>query len=134
MNPKRAHGFSLIELVVAMAIMAAALGALYRSAGTSVRIAQTAERQTAALLTARSLLAAHDAIPKGGLQESGETPDGLRWTFAAAPAPQEPRLAQQWPLYRVDVTVRWEAGENDAGLHLSSLRPEQSELPGAVKP
>ena len=133
MSPRRARGFSLIELVVAMAIMAAALGALYRSAGTSVRIAQTSERQSAALLTARSLLAAHDAIPKGGLQLAGDTPDGLRWSLAAAPAAQEPRLAEQWPLYRVEVSVTWNDGDKDAGLRLATLKPEQTELP-ATKP
>ena len=132
-RPTRTRGFSLIELVAAITILAMALTALYRSAGTSVRSAQISERQTAAVLTARSLLASHDTIPKGGMQDSGTTDDGLQWSVTATPIAQESRIGEMFPVYRVDVTVTWDGGDNQPGIHLATLKPQAPERPVTAK-
>ncbi|MGQ0591933.1 MAG: type IV pilus modification PilV family protein, partial [Gammaproteobacteria bacterium] len=55
--PRHARGISLLEVLVAFAIMALALGLLLRIFGTGLRSSAAAERYSAATLWAESLMA-----------------------------------------------------------------------------
>lgn len=125
--PARQGGFSLLELMVALTILALSLGVLYESAGTSVRIAQTSERQTAAWMLARSILESQTAIAPGGAQGAGDDA-GFHWEFVAQPAEQDPKITEQFPLYRVEVIVSWPAANEVARVRLATLRPQQQPL------
>ncbi|PPD28397.1 MAG: hypothetical protein CTY20_10295 [Hyphomicrobium sp.] len=78
--PSREAGFSLIETVVALAILALALGALYRNFDSGWRGVRRAEIEAEALEVAKSRLAATGIeTPFVEGRQSGRTPDGVTW-------------------------------------------------------
>ncbi|OPH17317.1 general secretion pathway protein GspI, partial [Azospirillum brasilense] len=60
------QGLTLLELLVAFAIMALALGMLYRAMGGSARSVADVDRYQRAVVLAQSLLALRDAVPEQG--------------------------------------------------------------------
>jgi general secretion pathway protein I len=73
-------GFTLVETVVALAILALALGVLYESFGWSLRRTSKIEKQELAWLAAQSILA--EIRSRGALRvgvERGDAPPGLKW-------------------------------------------------------
>jgi general secretion pathway protein I len=77
---RRQSGFTLIEVVVSLAILALSLGVLYQTFGWSLRRTAAVERAEAAWLTAQSLLAeirTRSVLRVGSTQ--GALPDGLQW-------------------------------------------------------
>jgi general secretion pathway protein I len=118
---RRARGFSLLELVVAMAIMALALGVLYRAVGGGARTVGDTARYAQAVVLAESVLQTRDAVPEGGWTEEG-TASTFRWRVASTPHDPAPdRLA----LYRVQVDVAWDDGLRERVFSLVTLRPQE---------
>lgn len=139
-------GFSLLEVLVALAVMSMSLAVLYATVAGVVRSAGEAERHAHALALANSLLALYETIPQGGVDRRGEHEVGgepLRWRLAASPlhpaavagrssgtpAMSDARMIDSrrpdWPLYRTEVWVRWKWGARERELHLVTLRLEQ---------
>ncbi len=119
---RRVSGFSLLEVLVAISIMALSLGALYQAAGGSVRGVQLADQRTQALLLAQSLLDAYDTVPAGGLAAHGEEA-GLRWQLGSSPYPTESEQPPGWPLHYVRITVGWGQGGVGSTVSLSTILP-----------
>ena len=116
------HGFSLLEILVAFAIMAFGLGAIYQLVGGSVGAAAKADDLSRAVVTANSVLAPHRSVPPEGLHLQGDAPEGFTWTLATRPyvvpvAGEGPRPA----LHQITVRVAW----RDRVFQLDSLRPER---------
>jgi general secretion pathway protein I len=122
----RQRGFSLLEALVAFAIMALALGMLYASLSHSVANLADTERRTHAMLLAQSLLELHEGIEPGGLDESGAFAGGYEWTATAAPAQGLEREAGErgWTLYELAVSVAWRDGDRMRSYEVVTLRPE----------
>lgn len=99
---KRTRGFTLIEVLVALAVVALALGALVRSAGNAADAQFEAERRSFALWIASNRLAELQLEPvlEAG-QRGGRTRMGNReWRWQA-----EIRPAPGGELWQIDVTV-----------------------------
>lgn len=115
-------GFSLLEVLVAFAIMALALGVLYQALGGSLRGVGAAGDSTRAVLLAQSVLELYDVVPPEGLTEDGVTDDGLVWELRSAPFPvaiENP----QWELHEVVARVRWQDRGRDREFALTTLLP-----------
>lgn len=126
-----AHGFSLLELLVAFAIMAISLSLLYRMAGGSARnVSDAAQRQQAAWL-AESLLARRASVYSDGWNEEGESA-GLSWRVHSTPHDSGRNTPLAIPLHRIKVTVAWTAGTRPGQFELTTLRPQAPQPPGSV--
>lgn len=101
-------GFSLIEMLVAMVIMALSLGVLYQAAAGATRNVRVDERYTYAIQLAESLLADHSQLPPGGVDARGEASD-FQWRVYSEPLINDQELAIE--LQRLDAVVSW--GEPD---------------------
>lgn len=123
MNARKGQrGLTLLELLVAFAIMALSLGMLYRIMGGGARSAGDIERYQRATVLAQSLLALRDTVPDEGWQQAGETA-GYRWRIQSAPystglsGPTIPML------HEVNIAIDWLDGERSRSLNLTTLRP-----------
>jgi general secretion pathway protein I len=127
------RGLSLLELLVAFAILALSIGLLYRSMGSSARtVADMAYQQQAALL-AESLLASRESLTAEGWRESGSR-EGLDFRVTSAPYTRgvtggvsssslgDPTAVM---LHEVEITVSWVDGTRRQALEVRTLLPER---------
>lgn len=119
---QRSEGFTLLEVVVALAIMAIALGVLYRAVGGSARTVGDLSAYSRAVAIGESVLQMRDAVPAEGWNESGQW-EAYRWSVATSP--YEAGTGSGVSLHRVQVDVAWSDGLRDRSFSLVSLRPQQ---------
>ena len=117
---------TLLELLVALAIMAISVTLIYRAvAGSAKGVAQVELSQGAALL-ADSLLDAYGMVDPNGLQASGQ--DGpYAWQVSAAPYSQTGLPENAVVLYLVRISIEWGGGRSWV---LDTLRPRRPLQPG----
>ena len=125
----RTKGFSLLEMMVAMAILGIALGGLYEAASGATRSVRADERYAYAVELARSLLANHSHIPASGFNDQGVTEGGFKWQVTASAAQTGRSGLPLGALQTIEVTVGWADGLRDREVRLDSvvegLPPEQ---------
>lgn len=105
-------GFTLIEVLVALAVVAASLGAIAMVAGTSLRGTRALERRVALLETARAV---ETGIPSRDLLQTGRTEGeiaGHRWQMDIQPL-QLAGLPDNapWTPFDIRIRVRGPGGE-----------------------
>jgi prepilin-type N-terminal cleavage/methylation domain-containing protein len=103
-------GFTLIEALVALVMVAVVAGTFYRGVALGGRGARAADRDAAALAVAESRVAEAVALgPRDDVERSGATDDGIAWVTTFAPYAAQAPLGQREPnrLTRVDVHVSW---------------------------
>ncbi len=115
---RRAHGFSLLEMLVALSILAITLGLLYQGATGATRNIRTDVRYTKGVEIARSLLAANDRVPVIGVSEKGTTEDGFTWQVESASLGDDGVLAT---LHAIEVAVSWQDGSTAREVMLNSV-------------
>jgi prepilin-type N-terminal cleavage/methylation domain-containing protein len=107
---ERRAGFTLIEALVALALVLAFAAALGPHLFQARRIMADAESRVAAQVLLRTLLdAPFDRASLANVTREGET-GGLRWRVATEPmviASAGPRDRPRWTAFRVVVSVAW---------------------------
>ena len=132
-----ASGFTLLEVVVALACVALILGAVLRIFSLGLRTADSAEKRTFGILLAQSVLAeiavSEPLSPRAAF---GGHERGFRWSYRIASYEEGVTVppADGPSLYRIEVTVSWGARDDSAGsVTLTTLRlgNEQNDQPAA---
>lgn len=112
---KQQRGYSLIEVIVAFALLALAMTLLLGSLSGAARQVRMADAQGRAALHAQSLLAvAGIEAPLAAGRRQGEWEQGrYRWTLDVAPYMEPRQAAPNAALWQLDLQVRWgeEPGE-----------------------
>ena len=137
---RRQRGYSLLEVIIAFALLALALTLLLGSLSGAARPVHGADLRTRATLHAQSLLAqlgAGEAL-QPGRQEGGFERDRYRWQLDVAPfadplaarAQRDPGAPQ---LLDVRLQVRWGEGRGQA-LQWRTLRLAPRDINQAASP
>ena len=115
----RQRGFSLLEMLVAIAILGIALGVIYQAASGATRNVGADERYAYAVELAQSLLVMHASVPRQGVNDTGETPGGFSWRVYT----EERALDLRKPvsLHDIQVDVAWEDGARSRSVTLNSV-------------
>lgn len=118
---RRAAGFTLLEVLVALTIFALTFGVLAQIFQTGLRQSTAATATSTATLLARSQLARVGVeLPLAAGESAGETAEGLRWQTLVQLA-EPPIEGQNLVPYLVEVTVAWGPGPADQ-VTLTTLR------------
>ena len=117
----REGGFSLLEMLVALAILGLALGSLYQAASGATRNVRTAERYAYGVELARSLLANYNRVPRQGLDEQGSTAAGYEWRVIAEERPAQRGDDARVRISDLNVVVAWPDGSKRRQVELNSV-------------
>lgn len=123
--PRHAErGFTLLEVLVAFAILAVSLGGLLMAFSDGLRTTDRSITISTATLQAQSLMdEVGRAIPVRQGEVTGVLEDGTRWQVSVEPFETgeggTAAVVRSLFVYRVDVTVEWDAGRS---VTLTSLR------------
>lgn len=129
MNAPRRHarGFSLLEVIAAILLLAITFAALMEIAGGSIRLSQSASEHSQVALWARTLLDTRftlDPMQPGVSQ--GRFNDRYRWRLQVAPwvgpgveLSDNPNYLR---MYRLDLDVTWGVVPFEHHAHFSTLR------------
>jgi len=119
-------GFSLVEVVVAFAVAALALGVLYQIFSSAARQAILVQHYGRALAVADARLTeAGIAEQLASSAQAGETDDRFRWRRTVEPYLPGEELAPASAVlspYRVTVEVRWSHDGGERAIALSTVR------------
>ncbi len=118
---RRQGGFSLLEMVVAIAILALSLGALYQGVSGATRNVRSGEKYAYGVELARSLLADNAFIASSGANKRGETEGGFKWAVQSSPVNVPNSKLPKGALQNLEVSVSWQDGLKRRQLVLHSV-------------
>jgi len=114
-------GFTLLEVIVAMALFAAGIVAISLLFTGSLRLSGGARDASAGAIYARQRMeeALLAPVPAEGV-EQGDFGEGYRWKLETSLVP--PEEEKPYDEIRMRVTVRWEDGGDERAVDLSATR------------
>lgn len=130
------RGFSLLEVIAAILLLAIAFAALMKVAGGAIELSGNAAAHEEAALRARSLLdSAFVAEPLVPGSSSGSFDKRYRWTLDVTPW-QVPDATPggTMQMYRLDLTVRWGGARHLQVAHFDTLRLGRPQMPAGGAP
>jgi general secretion pathway protein I len=121
---RREGGFTLLEVLVALTILAVALTSLFAIFGNSLARAREAQSRMEARALAENLLAQAETQPTVAFGETaGRTPSGMEWHFDVRHYGDD-KDTQAWPAAAAEMTatVRWGDKGDGQSFALTTLR------------
>lgn len=118
-------GFSLLEVIAAIMLLAIAFTALMKVAGASISLTQNAAEHSQAAMRARSLLdSAFVGEPIKPGSSSGRFDRQYRWQLDVTPWNEAGNAPPGTPLhlYQLDLDVSWGAPAHPRSAHFRTLR------------
>jgi general secretion pathway protein I len=115
-------GFTLVEIIVALAILALSLNVILPTISDGLWRTSEAEAQAEAASLARSLLAqAGISVPLQNGEAAGRFDNGFRWRLEVTPYG---RIDQTMPVraYKVVAEVFWDDPRHERSIALTTLR------------
>lgn len=117
-----ARGFTLIEVLVALAIAGLGLSLLVAATGSGLESATAANRYVQAVSLAQSRLAlVGRSLPLKRGSYAGDEGEGFHWRIAIAEPIEQPGAGKQ-AIYPVTVTETWQGGMGSKSFSLYSER------------
>jgi len=126
---RRASGFSLLEVVVALAVLALSFGVLFRVFGQSLGNIGRGEQYSRAAAVAEAQLAALGAVSSRRLRSyEADVDDGFHVVVTVTPPKRDGRLASL-PVkpYRISVRVAWDRAGRSGELTVDTIRLGRAE-------
>lgn len=117
-------GFTLVEVIVALAMLSIGLGVVLGVISSSLRQAAKAERMAEAGSLAQSLMAEVGVdIQIKPEARDGQFPHGYRWRLKMQPY-GDAREREEWPVgvYAISTEVEWDDGAQPRSYALTTLR------------
>ena len=117
------HGFTLLEVIVALAILSVAFALAMELLAAGVRSAKASEDYTQAVLLARQKMA--EVVVAPNLERSADRGDfdrGFHWTSEVQPLSREEERDPPARLYQVRVRVTWPSRGAEKSLDLYTFR------------
>ena len=136
MHPTRStHGFTLLEILIAMMILAIALPILFQLFSGTLRAVKQSRDHAHAVAMAQHKLEELTVLKAPPLEpESGETPEGLFWERTVLPIDvhldplpineddiNADNVTPPTPLYEATVSVRWNADASSPSTSVHTL-------------
>ncbi len=122
--PHQQSGFTLIEVLVALAILGISLAVLLHIFSESLDRARESQNEIAASAIAQSLLAdAGPSMPLVTGDTEGKTADGYAWRLHIEPyGTEDDRRAWKMNALFLTVTVGWKDGSKTRTMSLTTMR------------
>jgi len=123
-----AHGFSLIEMLVALVVLSLSLSVLYQAAMGATRNVRVASEYTDAVMLAESMLAEHSHVTEENFAVAGRYAQ-YEWQVSSWPAPvedgldPEQRAVAPRALQYLEVVVSWPGRSAPRNLNLLTVVP-----------
>lgn len=117
-------GFTIVETLVALAILALSLAVLFEVISTGLRQVARAERRAEAGLLVQSVLArVGTEIPLQARHVDGQLANGFRWRVHMEPFGDVADL-REWPVsaYRVSAEIDWDDAIQKRSVVLTTIR------------
>jgi len=133
---RRARGFSLLEVISAILLLALAFAALLHVAGASLHLADQSGQISRADMWAQAKLDALGVADPLVVGESdGDFGRDYRWHLRVAPWQDDhPPVDSPLTLYRVDLDVRWGSKRRPHTLRYTTLRAIEDRASPARSP
>lgn len=125
---RAARGFTLLEIMIALAILGIALTVILQQFSTGLKTVRVTRDYTNALIHARENLEEFCLAKKlSEKEESGEFEDGYKWRVVIAPYEEEEKNEGSTEflllsMYTVTSMVSWEAGNKERKVELATLK------------
>lgn len=120
-SASRQGGMSLLEMMVAIAVLGISLGGLYSAASSATRNVRADERYAYAVELGRSILADNSQVPLAGISRSGVTDGGFTWSVNSRPAQLGRSGLEPGLLQEIEIVVAWADGLKDRQIQLDSV-------------
>lgn len=127
MCTNRQSGFSLLEVLVAFAILSMSLGVLYQAFSNSLRNVGASGDYSRAMIIAEARLAEAMAdVPINEGSDQGEVDERYKWQLTVQRYEYDDEgISSQYTPYEVRILVTWRDGRHSREYELSTLRLSQ---------